>query len=145
MLAWPARHLCAVHRTFIDPRTFGKAAVEPNKMTLGPVAGGAVRLRDAGYELGLCEGIETGLSAMQLYGGAVWAALGGANVKNVVLPECVKLVIIYGDNGEIGHRFAEEAADTFYYQGRDAKFVFPHEPLGDFNDVAQAQQTEQAK
>lgn len=35
----------AIHRTFISAEGSGKAAVEPDKASLGPVVGGAVRLR----------------------------------------------------------------------------------------------------
>ncbi len=45
-------------------------------MALGSIGNGAVRLGRAGKALGLAEGIETGLSAQQLFEVPVWAALG---------------------------------------------------------------------
>ena len=41
---WPERSLCGVHRTYLRPDGTGKAPVEPAKITLGPIRGGAVRL-----------------------------------------------------------------------------------------------------
>ena len=61
-------------------------------------------------------------------------------MKNLVLPEIVESVRIYGDNGDPGHRFAEQAAEVFYYQGRVVKLIFPEKPYGDFNDVLQGRE-----
>jgi putative DNA primase/helicase len=51
----------AIHRSFISADGSGKAAVEPDKASLGPVAGGAVRLAQvrAGEWLLVAEGLET--------------------------------------------------------------------------------------
>ena len=134
--------LQAIQRIYVTPDYRRKANVRHPKMALGPISGGAVRLGPAGEELGLAEGVETALSAMQLYGGVIWAALGGANLKNVILPESIKRVSIYADNGDKGHRFAEQAAQAFHRQGRKVTLVFPAEPFGDFNDVLRAQHGE---
>ena len=74
---------------------------------------------------------------MQLFGGTVWCALGGGNMHNVILPVVVERVTIYGDNGEAGHRFAEQAAETFWRQGRKVTLSFPLGLFDDFNDVLQ--------
>jgi hypothetical protein len=47
--------------------------------------------------LGLAEGIETALSAMQLTGVPVWASLGGARLHRVELPPEVKEVHVFLD------------------------------------------------
>ena len=59
--------ISAVQRVFIRKDGLGKAEVSPAKMCLGLHGDGAVRLAPAGEIIGLCEGWETGLSAMQLY------------------------------------------------------------------------------
>jgi hypothetical protein len=41
----------AVHRTWLTPDGRAKAPVEPQRMSLGPVAGGAVRLTPVAAEL----------------------------------------------------------------------------------------------
>ena len=63
----PDRRVCAIHRTFLNE--YGaKASVLTPKMALGSLGAGAVRLAKAGRVLGLAEGIEDALSAMQLCG-----------------------------------------------------------------------------
>ena len=51
--------------------------------------------------LGLSEGIETALSAQQLFGLPCWAALGSRFVR-VALPDIVAHVVLYADNGSAG-------------------------------------------
>jgi hypothetical protein len=55
----------AVHRTFLRRDGLGKAPVKPTKMTLGKIAGCAIRLGPRSAKLLVGEGIETCLSAMQ--------------------------------------------------------------------------------
>ena len=67
----------AVHRTFLDPAEARLADFERPKRALGSLQNGAVRLtapRDG--RLGLAEGIETALSAMQIFRVPCWATLG---------------------------------------------------------------------
>ena len=65
----------AVHRTFLARDGSDKAPVEPQRMMLGPVAGGAVRLAGAASELLIGEGLETVLTGMQATGKPGWACL----------------------------------------------------------------------
>ena len=54
----------AIHRTYLESDGSAKANVDPDKASLGPVGGGAVRLgmpRDDQW-LAICEGIETASS-----------------------------------------------------------------------------------
>ncbi len=76
------RHLCDVngeviglHRTYLASDGSGKALIVPNRMMLGRCAGGAVHLAEATRELGVGEGIESSLSAMEATGMPVWSAL----------------------------------------------------------------------
>ena len=55
----------AIHRTFLKKDGTGKAPVPRQKMMLGPCAGGAVRLAEAGERIAVGEGIETCLSVLQ--------------------------------------------------------------------------------
>jgi DNA primase len=132
----PDGKFAAVHRTFLLPDGRGKARVSDPKLGLGPFTGNAVRLAPATEILGICEGIETGLSAMQMYGDPVWAACG-SNMAGVVIPDSVKHLVVYADNGSAGEAAAEKAAETFHRQGRRVTISQPIDRFGDFNDVLQ--------
>lgn len=133
----PDRKVTGVHRTYLDPRGGRKAAVSTNKMALGPLGSGAVRLAAAGETLGLAEGIETGLSAMQLFDVPVWCALG-SRLHQVAISPAAKTIILFADNGSAGHEAAEKASDVFTAQGRTVTLRYPPDGCGDWNDYLQA-------
>ncbi len=127
------RRITGIHRTFLLPDGRGKAQVSEPKMALGSIGTGAVRLAAAGSVLGIAEGVETGLSAMQLFRLPVWCALG-SRLDRVALPREVRKVVVLADTGEAGMKAAEKAVRAFVQQGRKASICVPHD--GDFNDVA---------
>ncbi len=126
----------AVQRTFLLPDGSGKARFERPKRALGPVGEGAVCLAPAGIVMGIAEGIETGLSAMELFAVPVWCALG-SNLARVVLPDFVRNVALFADRGEAGERAALIASRAFHEQKRKVTVRFPK--IGkDFNDELKA-------
>jgi DNA primase len=116
--------LVAIQRTFLLPDGSGKAAIDRPKRALGPVGQGAVCLAPPGMVTGLAEGVETGLSAMELFRVPVWCALG-SNLGRVILPDRVRNVAIFADRGEAGERAAEIAASSLHRQGRKVAVRFP--------------------
>jgi hypothetical protein len=136
----PRREIIAIHRTYLTTDWKRKAPVSDNKMALGGLGTGAVRLAAAGVEIGLCEGIETGLSAMELFGIPLWCALGSERLHKVELPPEVKKVTIFADNGEAGRKAAMRAVETYTRQRRKVVLRFPPEQFSDFNDVLMADQ-----
>jgi putative DNA primase/helicase len=126
-------HGQAIHRTYLTPH-HQKANVPSPKMALGPLRGCAVRLGPVAEHIGLCEGIETGLSIMQLYGLPVWAALGPHGDK-VVLPPEVRRVTVFGDNGDAGHEIASRTAAAIHRGGHPVDLAFPPPEHSDFNDA----------
>jgi hypothetical protein len=102
------------------------------KMALGPVSRGAVCLAQAGSVLGIAEGVETGLSAMELFRLPVWCALG-SNLARVVMPKVVRNVVIFADHGRVGEAAAAKARDTFREQQRKVSVRFSQSG-SDFND-----------
>lgn len=129
----PARRLVGIHRTFLssDGR---KADIEPVKMTLGPCAGGAVHLAVAGAELGVAEGIETGLAAMGGTGIPTWAALSTSGMRAVLLPTATVRVVIFADADDAGLAAADDLARRLAREGRRVRIAAP--PDGeDFNDT----------
>lgn len=129
-----SREIVAIHRTYLSGDCDGKASVTTPKMGLGRFEDGAVRLAYPARALGLAEGIETALSAMHLHGVPVWASCG-SRMHCVGLPDEVREVHIFGDNGEPGHAAAEKAADRFTREGRRVLIRYPSEQFGDWNDA----------
>ena len=129
----------AIHRTFISADGSGKSAAEPDKASLGPVAGGAVRLAQvrAGQWLLIAEGLETTLSVMQACALPGWAALSAGGIKTLVLPPSANMVVICADNDAngVGQRAANAAAERFLVEGRRVRIALPPTSGRDFNDV----------
>lgn len=133
---WPECQPCAVHRTFLDQSGMGKAPVEPQRMTLGPCHGGAVRLAEVTERLMVGEGIETCLSAMQATGLPAWVALSTGGLQTIKLPPDVREVIILADGDDPGEKAAQAAARRFLSDQRRVRIARP--PKGsDFNDMLQ--------
>lgn len=131
----PDGHPIGIHRTWlrVTGATVGKADVEPNKMALGPIAGGAVRLARAVNKIGLAEGIETALSFTQLKKIPCWAGLGG-NLNSVVLPPQFGEVVLAVDGDEAGDRYLAELTRRYEREGRSVQAM--QAPRGmDWNDV----------
>ena len=124
-----------IHRTFLLADGSSKAALEPAKMSLGPIGGGGVPLADRGEKMAVSEGIETGLSFMQATGIPTWAALSAGGMKRLVLPSEAREVLIAADADEVGLQAADEAASRWHAEGRRVRIIKPPEGL-DFNELA---------
>jgi putative DNA primase/helicase len=88
-----------------------KADVEFQKLGLGPVAGGAVRLGGMGERIGCAEGVRTALGAWSLIGFKypVWSCLSTAGLIGFEVPLGVERIVIYPDSDrpikKQGHEF----------------------------------------
>jgi hypothetical protein len=129
-----------VQRTFLARDGKSKAPLNPNKMTLGPIAGGGawlgendVRTDPDGVVI-VAEGVETALSAMQLFDRPAWAALGTGPLQRLELPEIHRDVVVCADRDPIGALAAHSAAQRFANQGRRVRVVQPPAGCKDFND-----------
>lgn len=124
----------AIHRTFLD-LDGAKLRHEISKMSLGPIRGCAIQLAVPGKVLGLAEGVETALSAMQMSELPVWCAVSAGNMREVLLPDPVREVVIFGDNGQAGEKAANDTAAILHQEGRTVRIAYPPEGYGDFNDL----------
>ena len=127
----------AVHRTYLRPDGTGKAAVDPNKAMLGPVAGGAVRLAEAQGPLVVAEGIETGLSlASGLLGrpAAIWAALSTSGVRRLRLPPSPGRLTIATDGDHPGRASGHDLAVRAHSLGWQVSLL-PAPDGRDWNDI----------
>ena len=130
----PDRRIVGVHRTYLRADGKGKVPFSRPRMMLGSCAEGAVRLAKAGPKLAVGEGIETCLSVLQETKVPVWAALSTSGVKALILPSCVKEVILLPDGDEPGEKAAKAAAQRFISEGRTVRIARPPEGM-DYNDV----------
>ncbi|MFO1102477.1 MAG: toprim domain-containing protein [Methylocystis sp.] len=132
----PDRQIIAAQLTWIAPDGCGKAKTDPPRLTIGALRDGAVRLGAAGEELGIAEGIETAIAAMQLHSVPVWACLGAKRMASIKIPHTVKRLRIFADADTPGQEAARDAADAHINLRR---FIHtPQHPHGDFADVAAA-------
>lgn len=139
----PDHRITGIHRTYLLPDGRGKARVANAKMALAPMGRGAVRLGPVQPAIGLAEGIETALSAMELFEIPVWAALG-SRLDQVEVPPEVLEVQLFADNGDAGHEAAEKAKNAFTAHGRRVVLRFPPQVFNDWNDALRAVARERA-
>ena len=134
---YPSRVVRGVHRTFLRADGSGKANVNPAKMMLGSIKGGAVRLAPPGPRMGIAEGIETALACQQATGIPTWAALSSGNLAQVALPpvSATTEVMIFADRGDVGIKAAEAAAVRLRREGRRVWIAVPSNGCNDFNDL----------
>jgi phage/plasmid primase-like uncharacterized protein len=134
---WPEKSPHAVHRTFLEGNN--KATVDPCRMMLGEIAGGAVRLGPVDQVIAVGEGLESCLSFQQLTGIPTWAVLSTSNYLGLVLPETVKEITIAADHDDAGISAAHEAGAVWAKTGRMVRVVFPPAKGKDFNDIHRKQ------
>lgn len=129
----------AIHRSWLRPDGTGKADLDPNKMSLGPITGGAIRLAPIGPDgdLAVAEGIESALSFMQLTGGPTWAAISAGGIERLMLPPEARKIVIAADPDERGMRAARIAKHRWCGEGRQVWIARPTVD-GDFNDALRA-------
>jgi len=125
---------CGIQRTYLTED--GRKASLPDgkvKFSLGRVSGGAIRLGNLGPEVAAAEGIEDGLSLLQMGGLPVLVAAGAGMMKRMIVPSIVSSVIIGADADTAGENAAADAAEAFVAQGRTARIIWPAAPHKDFN------------
>jgi putative DNA primase/helicase len=130
-----------VHKTCLLPNGSSKADLpkKEQRETCGPMKGGAVRLAPyrPGAGLLIGEGIESTLSAMQLFGLPGWAAICAPGIEALELPPEVRSIVIAADNdvNGVGQRAALSAQERWTAERRSVRMLFPPNPGEDFNDV----------
>ena len=127
-----------IHRTFLT-EDGQKAAVDKPRMVMpGTIAlGSAVRLFEAGPELGIAEGIETALAASNLFGVPCWSALNADMLSKWVPPEGVSSVVVYADHDAsfTGQAAAFALARRLSVKDLAVRVMIPDAVDTDWNDV----------
>lgn len=130
----------AIHRTALDAAGRKIAINGHERLALGPIAGGAVKLTpDAEVTtcLGVGEGIESTLSLRRTEFGdsPVWSLISAGGIEALpVLPgiECLWIAV---DHDPAGLRAAETCAARWQTAGRETFRLTPDAPGADLNDV----------
>ena len=136
----PGGDLCAVQCTYLHPNG-AKAAAHPGRKTFGKLGRGAVHLAPAGESLALAEGVETALSAMQLFDVPTWAACG-ARLDKVSVPPIVRQVLIVADHDAAGMSAGLAAGRHFRGLGFAVEIYRPRNPGWDWNDALRSQEVD---
>jgi hypothetical protein len=132
----PDRRTIAVQVTRLEATGERKAQVPLPRLTVGALGNGAVRLAAAADVLGLAEGIETALSAMELTGVPTWACLGASRMYRVAVPDSVRELHVFMDNDGPGRDAGERTAHT--HRHRRVVLRSPPDYLNDWNDFLRA-------
>jgi putative DNA primase/helicase len=131
-----------LHTTFLNAD--GSKADVPKPRKLAPLAvplGGAVRLASSAETMGVAEGIETALSASQLFDVPVWAALSAGALIKWQPPARTRCVLIFGDcdEGFAGQAAAYTLAHKLAGRGLAIEVRLPPDIGSDWNDVLMGQ------
>jgi DNA primase len=127
--------IVGVHRTFLCRDGTAKASVRELRMSLGPVAGGAVRFGPAAHGLAVAEGIETALSIAQAYPDlSVWSGISTSLMRRLLLPPQVREVVLCVDGDEAGDKAGRHLAERFASEGRAVR-IAPAPDGQDYNDL----------
>ena len=121
-----------IQRTYLRADGRGKLDVTKPKLSLGGVAGGAIRLAPVTASLIVTEGLEDALTLQQELGLSVWCAAGAGMLARMRFPREVRSVAIGGDADDAGREAAQKAAQAFATRGLEARVFFPVEGK-DFN------------
>ncbi|KQP91546.1 hypothetical protein ASF57_23025 [Methylobacterium sp. Leaf117] len=131
----------AIHRTVLD--AFGRKVVVNghDRLTLGPVKGGAVKLTaDAEVTtcLGIGEGIETTLSmrrTLEFGNSPVWSLISADGIKAFPVLSGIGCLWIAVDNDPAGLRAARTCAASWQAAGSETFLITPNTPGADLNDL----------
>jgi hypothetical protein len=137
---WPSKTIAGVHRTYLTADGTEKANLSPNKMMLGLIKGGAVRLSPIGIKLILAEGIETALSCFYATHVPTWSCLSTSGMIDIVVPplEITQDIIICADGDGAGQNAANKLANRLHRDGYGVR-IAPSPQGQDFNDILREQ------
>jgi hypothetical protein len=134
----------AIHRTALDLDGQKIKIDGKDRLALGPVAGGGVKLtpdEEVTLAVGVGEGLETTLSLRELpefAGSPVWALLSAGGVASFPVLAGIEVLWIAVDNdlSGRGERAAHACAERWQAAGREVFLVRPRAERADLNDVA---------
>jgi hypothetical protein len=133
--------LVGIHRTALRDDGTGKREMPDGmsaKMILGRAKGGAVMLGDIkDGRLGIAEGIETALSAAQIFNIPVWAVLSANGMAYFPIVPDIKRLTIFADHDDPGISAAHRCAQRYAAAGIDGEIQHPSKKGSDWNNYLQ--------
>jgi putative DNA primase/helicase len=126
-----------LHRTYLTDKA-EKADLKSPRKAIGKTARGSIRLMPATDTVGVAEGVESALSAAQLFDMPVWAVVNAGGMESFHPPEGVRKIVIFADNDATftGQKAAYNLANRLYL--KDFIVDDPQIPVirgDDWNDV----------
>jgi Toprim domain len=129
----------AIHRTALD-LSGDKIAIDgKDRMALGPISGGAIKLtvdENVTVALGIAEGIETALSLQRLpewQGSPVWALIFAGGIRKFPLLSGIETLAVAADHDTAGERATVELAER--WQEREVLIFEARADGADLNDI----------
>jgi hypothetical protein len=132
----------AIHRTALDLSGNKITIARKDRMALGPIAGGAIKLtadEDVTIALGIAEGIETALSLQRLpewTGSPVWSLISASGLRQFPLLSGIETLAIAADHDMAGERATIVVAER--WQGREVLVFEAYADGADLNDIVRA-------
>ena len=135
----PESELVAIHRIYLSQFEPRKAQVNNPKMALGSVEGAGIWFGEPNEELSIIEGPENALSAVCLGYPFAVSTVNAANYSNILIPEYVKRIVLFGDPDQAGVNAIEKAKEK--YKAYPQKVIYPPKregkPKFDLNEYLQ--------
>lgn len=126
-----------IHRTALSDDFSSKRVMpdnRPSRMVMGVAKGSAVQLFTCSKCLGIAEGIETALSAHQIFKTPVWAATSAGGVRDFPVILGLKFLRIFADHDEAGRSAARICKRRYKAAGVQVETRYPPQPQSDWND-----------
>jgi putative DNA primase/helicase len=123
-------------------RIYDANDLKPRKKTMKPVStitGAAARLFAPTDELGVAEGVETAIAAVELFGVPTWAAITANGVETFEPPAGTRRLVVFGDNDRnyVGQAASCALAKRLIRDGVEVEVRIPPTPDTDWLDVLQ--------
>jgi phage/plasmid primase-like uncharacterized protein len=97
----------------------------PAKMMLGRAKGAVVMLHHAALRMGVAEGLESALSASQIFGIPVWSLMSASGIAACPAIPGVKHLTIFADNDQVGLAAAAKCATRYERAGIEGEIQYP--------------------
>jgi putative DNA primase/helicase len=127
-----------LHFTYLTADGRKAAVPRVRKIAPGPLPrGGAVRLAPSAEIMGIAEGIETALAAMQMFEIPVWAALSAPSMMNWKPPPTARTILVCADHdlSFAGQSAAFGLAYRLRTEGLGVEVKLPDKAGNDWNDI----------